>query len=455
VSKLTLFPQRMRILILAPEYSGSGGGIIAHYRTLAPALVQAGCEVNVIEGSQYNSDSSCGPVSIDGVMVERLTLERLKASCSRFTRYTALPSLRNHLAAAWAIWDQARNGMHFDIVEACDWGFLFVPPVLDATKPCVVQLHGSVGQISIHDPIVGEEAQDSLERLIERGVMGKAQAIQAFSQANADFWRRQTGREISMIRPAWQAHTMAQSSAVGERGLVVGRVQAWKGPHVLCEALRLLGDRAPDIDWIGRDTAFKARGRTTSEHLSITFPDIWGPKIHWHAQIDPNAVARAQSQALFNLIPSTWDTFNFTVIEAMASGRPVICSKGAGASELIENGVHGFVFEAGNATSLASAIDQTLNCPRQRLFEIGHAARNLVDSELEPDKIAAKRIQEYKKIIDEFTARPETGDDWLHLACKPAKSDIDTDMSFLDHLPLKSILQYSGQRALRKALGRL
>jgi glycosyltransferase involved in cell wall biosynthesis len=222
----------------------------------------------------------------------------------------------------------------------------------------------------------------------------------------------------------------------------------------LCEALRLLGDCAPGVDWIGRDTAFGARGRATSEYLSATFPDIWGRRINWQAQIDPDAVARAQSQALFNLVPSSWDTFNFTVIEAMASGRPVICSKGAGASELIEDGVNGFVFEPGNAAALAAAIDQVLSCSPHQLLEIGRAAQNSVNIALEPDRIAATRIHQYKKLIEEFTARPVAGDDWLDLACRPAKSDFDTDMAFLDHQPLKTILRYSGQRALRTALRR-
>ncbi len=48
--------------------------------------------------------------------------------------------------------------------------------------------------------------------------------------------------------------------------------------------------------------------------------------------------ARLQAQAAFMVVPSLWDTFNFTCVEAMWSGRPVICSRGAGASELIEDG---------------------------------------------------------------------------------------------------------------------
>lgn len=43
------------------------------------------------------------------------------------------------------------------------------------------------------------------------------------------------------------------------------------------------------------------------------------------------------------LFPSNRDTFGYVVIEALASGLPVICSTNAGASSFIENGNNGFV----------------------------------------------------------------------------------------------------------------
>ncbi len=43
------------------------------------------------------------------------------------------------------------------------------------------------------------------------------------------------------------------------------------------------------------------------------------------------------------VFPSLQDTFGFVVPEALVSGLPVVCSKFAGASCLIENGINGFV----------------------------------------------------------------------------------------------------------------
>jgi UDP-glucose:(heptosyl)LPS alpha-1,3-glucosyltransferase len=57
------------------------------------------------------------------------------------------------------------------------------------------------------------------------------------------------------------------------------------------------------------------------------------------------------------LLPTHYDSFGFTVLEAMASGVPVITTDGAGAAELVDDGVHGAVISStGSAGDLAAAM---------------------------------------------------------------------------------------------------
>ena len=53
------------------------------------------------------------------------------------------------------------------------------------------------------------------------------------------------------------------------------------------------------------------------------------------------------------LVPSTWDVFNLVAAEAMAMGRVVVISDCAGAADLVQHGVSGFVFPKGDAAALA------------------------------------------------------------------------------------------------------
>jgi glycosyltransferase involved in cell wall biosynthesis len=447
----------LRILVLSPEYlPSSGGGIVTFYRLFLPDLVAAGHSVRLIQGSGQRAERTASRNTIEGVVTEVLEVERLERHLARFSHLAALPGLRLHLAASWAMWEQAGGAEDFDVVEACDWGLSFIPPLVTGNRPTFVQMHGSIGQIDQHDPATGEEAKGVLIRMIEAAVLQRASAIQCTSDANARFWQLQTRRKISKLLPGWRspALTLANLEA-GPSGLVLGRVQRWKGPHILCEALRLLGARAPSIEWYGRDTMYGERTSSTAANLAKTYPDVWGKRIHHRPQVDPQAAAALQRTTLFNVVPSTWDVFNFTCVEAMASGRPVICSRGAGASELIEDGVTGFLFEAGDAASLAGTIDRLLCMGAQRLADIGRAAQSVVAQRLAPEQIAAERIETYTAVISSFAPQPPRADDWIVDAVSGKDNAANSEISFLNHLPLKTLLRHSGNRLVNKVRGSL
>src|SRR6185437_13681717 len=270
----------------------------------------------------------------NGALVETLEADRARRWHRRFGHLVALPGLRRHLAAAWAMWEQARLGEDFDVAETCDYPLLFLPPALDGVLPLVTQCHGSMGQIARHDPMIGEGIQSVVIQALEGAVLAGVDTIQTLSSSNAAAWRDETHRNVDMIRPAWAGAISHIEREIRNRGLVVGRVQRWKGPHVLCAAMKFLTNQTVKMDWVGSDTTWESPTRSSLTHLSLAYPDVWGPKIVHHYPVSATEVRRRQANALFNLVPSTWDVFNFTAVEAMASGRPVIISNAAGASEL-------------------------------------------------------------------------------------------------------------------------
>ena len=71
----------------------------------------------------------------------------------------------------------------------------------------------------------------------------------------------------------------------------------------------------------------------------------------------PNAeTVAAMADADVLVLPSRFDGWGAVVNEALMVGTPVICSNRCGASDVIENGRNGYVFEAGNAPALLERL---------------------------------------------------------------------------------------------------
>jgi glycosyltransferase involved in cell wall biosynthesis len=104
------------------------------------------------------------------------------------------------------------------------------------------------------------------------------------------------------------------------------------------------------------------------------------------------------SGAIALLTPIDWpEPFGLVMIEAMACGTPVIAFNRGSVSEIIEDGVTGFVVE--DETSAAGAVREVASLSRnviRRRFEERFTAR----------RMAEEYIHLYRKLIDGKRARP-------------------------------------------------
>jgi len=90
-------------------------------------------------------------------------------------------------------------------------------------------------------------------------------------------------------------------------------------------------------------------------------------------------LANAYASADFFVFPSTTDTFGNVVLEAQASGLPVIVSDVGGPRDLVQHGRDGFVTKALDSGELAEAIRRLTEDPRLR-ERMGLLARGRVET---------------------------------------------------------------------------
>jgi len=432
----------VRLLFVLPEYPPDhGGGIATVYGALLPELVRLGHDVHAVVGSAYVS----GRASFEdhGVTVSYLEPERYHRLLPAYSRYAAMPVLQRHLAAARAMWEQTDGGAGFDRVEVVEWGLLFAPWICAESPPSLVRLHGSSGQISEYDTMPGEEGAEQVIRIIETALLPHAAALSTSSRINAAYWEERLGRQTAIVPPPLPPSAPLSTKGQGTTAFVAGRLQEWKGPRVLADALRLLGDGAPVVEWAGRAVMQPRTGVAYDRYLATEYADIWNRKLIHLGQISPAEVQRRQREAKLVIIPSLWDVYNLTAVEAMARGSLVVCSDGAGAADIMEDGVNGFVFRAGDARALADATLRALDLSSSERKAIIMSAAETVREQLDPARIAAL-------VSAELIQATAVGHAPVSLTGAVAPGEVVPKDAHLARLPLRDLIVHAAGRIRTK-----
>jgi glycosyltransferase involved in cell wall biosynthesis len=90
-----------------------------------------------------------------------------------------------------------------------------------------------------------------------------------------------------------------------------------------------------------------------------------------------------------------YEGFPMIIVEAMMHGRPVIASNLGGIPEIVEDGVTGLLFEAGNADDLAQKIQYLWDHP-DLCRQMGEAGRTKARKEYSPDAYYQRLMEVYR-----------------------------------------------------------
>lgn len=98
------------------------------------------------------------------------------------------------------------------------------------------------------------------------------------------------------------------------------------------------------------------------------------------------------------LLPSELESFGLVALEAMASEVPVIATRVGGLSEVVEDGVDGFLLEVGDTESMAAAAASLLN-DTELHQRMGQAGREHAQRDFCHEKVVQRYVELYEKTI--------------------------------------------------------
>jgi glycosyltransferase involved in cell wall biosynthesis len=175
--------------------------------------------------------------------------------------------------------------------------------------------------------------------------------------------------------------------------LFVGRLLPHKGVHDL-------------IDAVAADVPLRVVGRPMDAgYLQMLQDRAAGKQVSFLHDVDDAALVEEYRGAACVVLPSVYrapdgrttlvpELLGQTLLEAMACGRPVICTDVASMPEVVRNGDTGLVVPAGKPGTLGEAID-TLRGDRARADAMGRAGRARVLARFGWDQVVDRCLEAY------------------------------------------------------------
>jgi glycosyltransferase involved in cell wall biosynthesis len=194
----------------------------------------------------------------------------------------------------------------------------------------------------------------------------------------------------------------APGPAIVRRGvLFVGRITPHKGVDRLVQAvpagvpLTLAGTFGHDRGFVSRDFPRLLRRLAEGKDLRILSPvaDADLPALYRHAAV---SVLPSVFHTCYGDHEPTPELLGLAVLEAMASGTPVIASRLGGLPEIVQDGITGFLVEPGDVRALRERIGELLGNPALA-DRMGRAARELVLERFTWDAVARRCLEEYDR----------------------------------------------------------
>ncbi|MGK2966059.1 MAG: glycosyltransferase family 4 protein [Tepidiformaceae bacterium] len=179
-----------------------------------------------------------------------------------------------------------------------------------------------------------------------------------------------TRRILTLGQGVDLSHFPFRSRPPGARPLriiTVSRPTPFKGLDYAIEAVRRAGDVVETFRWLGRG-ALPANMRATADAMASL------PNGTYDGEVPFTEIPAAYERADVCVLPSLADSMSRAVLEAMASGLPVIVTPQSGYGDIIRDGIDGFVVPPRDPKAIADRL-ATLSADPNLRASMGAAAR--------------------------------------------------------------------------------
>jgi len=396
----------MKIAFLTPEYpharTGSSGGIGTSIKNLAIGLLAKGGTVRVLVYGQKEE----GVFDDNGITIQQIRNVKFKGLSWWLTR-KKLERLINTLY----------DKKEIDLVEAPDWTGItsFISP---KKCPIVIRLNGSDTYFCHLD----QRPVKWTNKFHEKKALQNADALLSVSQFTADLTNEVFGLQkeftiipnsidVSLFNYNFDNNISIPSSPLLRRGvggedtiLYFGSLIRKKGLLELPLLFNILIQTNPNAKLIlvGKDVPDIVSGTaSTWQMMQDLFSEEALKNVIYLGSVPYDEIQEQIAQATVCVFPTFAEALPVSWLEAMAMQKAVVASNVGWASEIIQDGVEGFLVHPTNHDIYANKISALLNnIELQRNF--GIAARKKIENKFSTGKVTEQNWLFYKSLITKF-----------------------------------------------------
>lgn len=238
---------------------------------------------------------------------------------------------------------------------------------------------------------------------------GLAQLIQSREKEDLNIHVVPTGVDTQRFYPHDVSLLRDQHGLFGKTVILyVGRLEQRKGCHLLAQSLPQIVQAFPDVVllMIGDDTDASPLGMISMKEYLLGFVKAVGMEDHLILINHQPCHRLPDFYALGDVFcaPSIYENFANVILEAMATGLPVVTTAQGGSLEAIEKGVNGLLVPVNDASALAEALIRLLKDDPLRK-RMGAANRQKAVQQFGLNRMAREIVRVYEPAIEHWKAR--------------------------------------------------
>ena len=375
--------------MLTPDYPNKlYGGIGIHVKHLADKLTSLGNTVDVVV-ARFNIYIDAKIIEFfDGNVhvFEFMENSNIDFKTQKNINYCTHRYLKNNSDILETLLKLYDDG-NYNIVHCHDYYFAFFADIIlkKYHKKVVTTIHSLGSPESF--------IEDSIRRYICLNSSHLVFVSKTLCKETREHYRFSTQEKIiyNGISPSTNLNNYKNENLLS----FCGRLNSYKGCDTLIRAFHILKQKLsfPELKLIIIGDGHK---RQELEQLVVELG--LHKYVNFTGYINNEKAREYIHQAMVHIVPSNYEPFGISVLEAMSEKTCVIASNVGGISEIIEDTVDGLLFQAGNFKELAKKIMDILNNKALRTNIIQNGYEKSIKMNWE--NVAYETLDVYKKTMD-------------------------------------------------------